>query len=393
MNISKQIAEAMTRSSWIRKMFEEGNRLKQDGKGPVYDLSLGNPDLEPPASFDQELRRCVEDSTAGLHKYMPNVGYPQVRQAIAEYLQEEMGLPFTAEHLIMCVGAAGGLNAVLKALLDPGDEVIVFSPYFVEYLFYVPNHRGKTVIVPTNSQFQFDLRALRQALGERTKAVLINTPNNPTGVVYAEESLEQLAEELRQHSLQLGRPVYLVADEPYRRILYDARRPPEPIQAYEETIFVTSHSKDLGLPGERIGYIAISPRCRGAKELFDAIAFTTRTLGFVNAPALMQRVVAGLQRSMVDLNWYRRKRDLLYESLTRYGYQVVRPGGAFYLYPATPIQDDVAFVQKLQQHRVLTVPGSGFGTPGYFRICYCVDDEIIEGSLPAFKQVMEECQS
>ena len=389
MAISKKVAGFLGRASFIRKMFEEASRMRADGKGPVYDFSLGNPDLEPPAEFRKRLFSVIGDETPGAHKYMANVGYESTRQAVAASLAREHGLPFTAESVIMTVGAGGALNTVLKAILDDGDEVITPLPFFVEYTFYADNHGGTLVKVPSQPDFQPDVAAIEAAITPRTKVLLTNSPHNPTGAVYRAEVLAAIGDLLRRKSEELGHTIYWISDEPYRRLIYDLDCCPSLFAAYGSSIMVTSHSKDLGLPGERIGYLAISPRADEPAALFGAMAFTNRTLGFVNAPALMQRVIETLQDVTVDLEWYRRKRDLLFESLTRFGYEVTRPEGAFYIFPKAPGGDDISFVAKMQEKRVLVVPGTGFGAPGYFRIAYCVDDAVIEGALPLFEEAIQ----
>jgi aspartate aminotransferase len=325
-----------------------------------------------------------------MHRYMPNCGYSDTRQAIAEYLKEESGLLFDEKHVVMTVGAAGGLNIVLKAILDEGEEVIVPSPYFMEFKFYIENCGGKIRLVETHSDFSLNLKEIEKAIGAKTKAILINSPNNPTGVVYDQASFEELGELLKKKSQELGKTLFLLTDEAYRRIVFDHIQLPNAFRHYPHTIRVTSHSKDLSLPGERIGYVAVSPLCEDVGEMMAAIIFANRTLGFVNAPALMQRLVAPLQRNSVNVREYEEKRDLFYNSLTSFGYEVVKPQGAFYLFPKAPIEDEVAFVKELQLKRILTVPGTGFGKPGYFRIAYAVDRKVIEGSLPGFKEVAEK---
>jgi len=386
--ISSRVKEAMERASWIRRMFEEGLRLKREhGEEAVCDLTLGNPMMEPPAQFRRRLKEVVSAPTPGMHRYMPNAGYPWVREKVAEHYRKETGLDFRAQHIIMTCGAAGALNVLLKSLLDPGDEVIVFAPYFPEYLFYIDNHGGVAKVVPTNADFSINLVRLEAALTERTKVVLLNSPNNPTGVLYGRYVFQALGDLLERHSKRLGRPVYLVNDGPYRKIVYDGREVPYAFEFYPNAIEVTSHSKDLAIPGERIGHIAISPNAEGASQIIDACTFANRTLGFVNAPALMQRVVAELQDLTVDISDYQTKRDLLYENLSQMGYEIVKPEGAFYMFPRTPTDDDMRFIEELKKRLVLVVPGSGFGTPGYFRISYCVDKKTIERSLPAFNEV------
>jgi aspartate aminotransferase len=390
MAISKKVKAALNGASWVRRMFEEGEELKRlHGEKNVYDFSLGNPNLEPPASLKKALKALADCPVPGMHRYMPNCGYSDTRKAIAEYLKEESGLPFDEKHVVMTVGAAGGLNVVLKAILDEGDEVIVPSPYFMEFKSYIENSGGQIRLVETNDDFSLNLSAIEKAIGEKTEAVLVNSPNNPTGVVYDQESFEKLGELLKKKSRQLGRNLHLITDEAYRRIVFDQIHLPNAFCCYPHTIRVTSHSKDLSLPGERIGYVAVSPLCEDLDEMMAALVFANRTLGFVNAPALMQRLVAPLQKNSVNIREYEEKRDLFYNSLTAFGYQLVKPQGAFYLFPKAPIEDDVAFVKELQSKRILTVPGRGFGKPGYFRIAYAVDRKVIEGALPGFKEVAE----
>ncbi len=378
----------MKGSSWIRRMFEEGTRLKAEhGEENVFDFSLGNPVIEPPDEVRRALVAAAAETSPGAHRYMPNAGYPAVREAVARHLASVTGAPFEARHVVMCVGAGGGLNVVLlKTLLDPGDEVILLAPYFVEYLFYVDNHGGVARIVETGASFQLDLDAIAAAIGPRTRAILVNSPNNPTGVVYPKESLDALGALLRDASARIGHPIALVTDEPYRHIAYGVEVP-WVFASYENTILVTSHSKDLALPGERIGYIAVSPSLPGVDEFVSGATFATRTLGFVNAPAIQQRAVASLQGVTVDAAVYRRKRDVLWGALTSMGYEVVKPGGAFYLFPRSLQEDDVAFVKELQAELILTVPGVGFGRPGHLRVSYCVLDRTIERALPGFDRV------
>jgi aspartate aminotransferase len=392
MAIAQRVRQHMQAAAWIRGMFEEGIRLKQQyGEANVFDFSLGNPVLEPPPQFREALQHVVNHPRPGMHRYMPNLGYPETRAAVAAQLARETGLGWTENHIVMVVGAAGGLNVVLKTLLDPGDEVMIFSPYFVEYLFYVENHQGVARVVPTDARFNLDLEAVEQTLSPRTKIVLINAPNNPTGVVYPAATIKALGELLAQKQEAFGTQIYLVSDEPYKKLLYDGTSYPEVYPYYANSITVTSHAKDLALPGERIGYIATNPACAETRELQDGFNFANRTLGFVNAPALMQHVITYLQGVMIDMAQYARKRALLCEQLAAMGYTFIKPQGGFYLFPRSPIPDDLAFVKVLQNERILTVPGTGFGTPGYFRIAYCVEDRTIEHALDGFRRVAQAC--
>ena len=390
MSVSSKLLKSMEQGSWIRKMFEGGISLKQQyGDDNVFDLSLGNPVMEPPAQFFDLLREIAENPVPGMHRYMPNAGYVETRSAVAEGLREETGLDFTANEVVMTCGAGGALNVVLKTLLDPGDQVIIFAPYFVEYEFYADNHGGSCRIIPPDENFYPDLEDFESAIDYKTKMVLINSPNNPTGVVYSGELLARLAKIIQLKEQQHGTEIFLVSDEPYRKLLFDGREYPHIFKHHSRTIVATSHSKDLALPGERIGYIAVHPGYDGRAELVDGLIFCNRTLGFVNAPALMQHIVRGLQSVTIDVGEYQAKRDFLYKHLTGMGYSVVKPEGAFYMFPRSPIGDDVEFVEELQKHRVLAVPGRGFGMPGYFRSSYCVEDRTLEGSLEGFRAAIE----
>ncbi len=389
MTIAKKVETIIEKSSWIRKMFTEGARLKAEhGAENVFDFSLGNPNLPPPSEFNAALKDVVNTSGPADHRYMANTGFPQVCGAIAETVSTDQQTAVTGQEIIMTVGAAGALNVTLKAILDPGDEVISPAPCFVEYHFYSDNHGGVFKTAPCHADHTLDLAALSAAITERTKAVLINSPNNPTGQIYPDESLAQLGQLLREKSARFGRTLYLISDEPYRRIVFDGFQVPAIFPHYEDSIIATSYSKDLSIPGERIGYVAVNPQAAYRQQLLDAMALTNRILGFVNAPALMQRVVARVQGASVDSSIYQRKRDLLCAGLADAGYEFVTPPGAFYLFPRTPIADDVAFVKELQQELILTVPGSGFHGPGHFRISFCVEDDTITRALPGFRKVM-----
>jgi aspartate aminotransferase len=391
MTISKKIETILSKSSWIRKMFEEGARLKaMHGAENVYDFSLGNPNLPPPPEFEKELEYIVRNLDQGDHAYMPNSGYPHVRKSVADYLSEEQQTNLSENEVIMTCGAAGALNVILKTILDPGDEIVTPAPYFVEYNFYVTNHGGFLKVVPTNPDFTLNIDAISAAITKKTKAVLINSPNNPTGQVYSEDSLKELESLLKAKGKTYRRTIYLISDEPYRKIIYGQTRVPSVLRCFKESIIASSYSKDISIPGERIGFIAVNPKARFKGELLEGMALANRILGFVNAPALMQRAIASIQGLSVDISAYARKRDLLCEGLAGCGYEFVKPLGAFYLFPKTPVADDVKFVQALQDELILAVPGSGFGGPGHFRIAYCVDDRTIINAIPGFKRVMEK---
>ena len=382
MPIADSVRNGMSHGSLIRRMFEEGISLKRRwGGANVFDLSLGNPIIEPPYEFGRQLEKLIHEPLVGSHRYMPNAGYEDTRKAVADYLSEETGLSFSMNEIVMTCGAAGAINIILKTILNPGDEVIVFTPYFVEYLFYISNHQGRPIVVPTDDSFLPQLDQLDVAIGPKTKALIINSPNNPTGVVYKDSLLAQLSKLLIDKERQYNSSIYLISDEAYRKIIFNGLTYPWILHHYPNSIILTSHSKDLSLPGERIGYLAVHPHCADGKDLINGSIFCNRILGFVNAPALMQNLVKNLQRINIPIEEYQRKRDTLYNHLTDMGYQVNKPEGAFYIFPKSPIKDDIAFVNRLQQLKVLTVPGSGFGAPGYFRIAYCVSDQTIDGAL------------
>lgn len=394
MAIAKHIKQYMADSSWIRRMFELGIAMKRErGEENVFDLSLGNPIMEPPQEFTDELHRLIDELPPGSHRYMPNAGYPETRAAVASALAEETGLAYGAQHVMMTVGAGGGINAVIHALCNPDDEIVIFAPFFAEYLFYATNHGARSVTVGCDETFVPDLRELESKITPRTKIVMVNSPNNPSGRVYDEAFFRDLAALLDRKGRELGTEIYLLSDEPYRKIIFDGLTYPFPQLAYDKTITVTSHSKDLALPGERIGYLAVHPDCPGGAEIMDAFVFCNRVLGFVNAPALMQHVVRHLQHVTVNVEDYREKRDYLYGVLTDAGYEVVKPQGAFYMFPKSPVADELKLVEALQRHGVLVVPGRGFGMPGYFRISYCVHQRVLEGAAPGFRAAIAELKS
>jgi aspartate aminotransferase len=392
MVIADKIAGFISRSSWIRKMFEEGELLrKQYGADKVYDFTLGNPDVEPPKEFNEAFLQLAQAPIPGMHRYMNNAGYLETRNAVARALSSASDLPVQGSQVIMTCGAGGALNVVLKTIVNPGDEVIILVPFFVEYKFYIDNHGGVPVEVWTDPQtFQLDIDKIAAAITARTRAIIICSPNNPTGVIYPAESLAALGEMVAAKEEELGSQICVISDEPYARISYDGKHVPNIFRYVTNSVIVTSHSKDLALPGERIGYLAASPRMKEVERFMEGAVFSNRVLGFVNAPALMQRLVADLQHISVDIAAYQEKRDLLYNSLSHMGFEMVRPDGAFYFFPKSPIADDVEFVKIAQQHRILLVPGAGFGAPGYFRIAYCVDKGMIERSLEAWQELAKD---
>jgi aspartate aminotransferase len=393
MAVARKMRDFVENGSMIRKMFEEGARLKKiHGADKVFDFSLGNPNLPPPEAFKARLRAVVEADEPGLHAYMPNAGLPETRGAIASRVSADQGVALAGEHVIVTCGAAGGLNIVFKALLEPGDEVLVSSPYFVEYGFIADNHGGVLKSLPSLPDFSLDVPALEAAMGPKTKILLVNTPNNPTGKIYSAESLALLASALERKSRELGHAIYLVSDEPYRKLAYGRTELPSVLASYPSSIVVTSHSKDLSLPGERIGYVAVNPAADDQAALMGALALANRILGYVNAPSLMQRVIADIGEACVDVSVYMGKRDALAAALRAAGYDFQLPEGAFYLFPKCPIADEARFVALLKEENILVVPGSAFGSPGYFRIAYCVDDKVIEGALPGFERAIRRAK-
>jgi aspartate aminotransferase len=391
MTASRKILESIEKSSWIRRIFEEGNERKAKyGAENVFDFSLGNPNLEPPMKFKEILKGLVNDPAPGMHGYMSNAGYIETRTAVADYLKTFNNQDFSPREIVMTVGASGGLNIVFKTILDAGQEVVIPAPYFVEYNNIIDTHRGVPVVVPTKPDFSIDLEALEGAFTEKTKAVLINSPNNPTGRMYDEEELGELGKLLTRVSEKRGTPIYLVSDEPYRKIVYDGLEVPSIFNAYKESIVITSFSKDLSLAGERIGYAAVNPDMTYADDILQGMVICNRVLGYVNAPAFMQRAISHLLEDSVDISIYQKKRDMLCDALGSFGYDFSKPQGTFYLFPKSLEEDDVAFVNVLKEENILTVPGSGFGGPGYFRIAYCVPDDVIERSLPGFERVIKK---
>lgn len=394
MSVSEKMQGFSEKSSWIRKMFEEGAKLKiQYGADQVFDFSLGNPDVPPPPQFRDILQEIARDTRPGQHSYMPNGGLPWVREAIAARMSVEQGVTVDHGDMLMTCGAAGALNVVMKALLNPGDEVILLAPYFVEYSFYVDNHGGHGKVVQTDEMFTIDLTAIEEALTERTRAVIINSPNNPTGQLYSASSISALGELLEEAGNRFGSTIYLISDEPYRKIIFDDRQVPPIFQLVRNSIVLSSFSKDLSLPGERIGYLAVHPGADDKGPLLNAMTLATRILGFVNAPAFMQRVVAELQDVSIDVSVYARRRDLFCPILAKIGYEFVVPKGAFYIFPKAPIADDVRFCALLQEEKILAVPGRGFGAPGHFRLAFCTGEDFIVRSAPGFQAAFDRARA
>jgi aspartate aminotransferase len=386
MPVSKSITAQLEHASWIRRMFEEGVRLKRErGADAIFDFSLGNPDVEPPAAVIDALRRVVAGNRPGSHGYMPNPGYAQVREVVARKLERETGLAFTPEDVFMTVGSAGACNVMLKSILDPGDEVIVLMPFFPEYQFYISNHSGRMVPVETDATFLPDVERIKAAITPRTRAILLNTPNNPTGRVYPESVLRDLQAMLAA----VGQPITVLSDEPYKAFVYDGQRQPEVASFIANTAICNSWSKSLGLPGERIGYLALSPLLEDRVALRAACAFTNRTLGFINAPAIWQWVMMETAEETVDAAPYEHKRNVLCDALAQIGYEVRRPEGSFYIFLKTPIADDVAFTQLLAKEGVLAVPGTGFGRSGYIRLSLTIPLERIEKSIEGFRRAFD----
>ena len=390
--LSQQIAAALGNSSMIRKMFEAGNELrKKYGNDKVYDFSLGNPDVPAPSAVKTALQEIAEkaDQPFALG-YMPNAGYPECRARLGEYLTCEQGVKVPGSHVITTCGAAGGINAFFRAVLEAGDEVICPSPYFVEYAFYAGNFQGKLVPVASKADtFELDCDAIVAAINNRTRAVLVNSPNNPTGQIYSRKELETLADVLRNASKKYGRTIYLIADEPYRYLNYDNCEVPSVFSVYDASVVIGSFSKTLSLAGERIGYVAVNPALAGAEELLNGVIMTNRILGFVNAPAVAQQILIRSVDATIDLDIYRRRRDLMAKVLTDAGIEFMMPKGAFYFFPKSPVADERVFVDKLLQERILAVPGRGFGLAGHFRLTFCVDESIIANSAESFKNAMK----
>ena len=391
--IAEKMKPYVKNNSAIRMMFEEGNRLRAIyGADKVYDFSLGNPSVPAPECVKEAIIDLVNEvEPTVLHGYMSNAGFEDVRQTIAESLNRRFGTKFAAKNLIMTVGAASGLNVIFKTILNPEEEVIVFAPYFLEYGAYVRNFDGKLVeISPDTTTFQPNLEEFEQKITAKTRAVIVNTPHNPTGVVYSEETIKKLAAILEKKQKEFGTSIVLISDEPYRELAYDGVEVPFVTKFYANTVIGYSFSKSLSLPGERIGYLVIPDELTDSKEVFTAASIANRVLGCVNAPSLMQRVIKRCIHEKVNLEAYDRNRNLLYSSLCEYGFSCIKPQGAFYLFMKSPVENEKEFCEVCKKYNILVVPGSCFACPGYVRIAYCVSYEQIERSLPAFKKVAEE---
>lgn len=394
--IAKKMVGYVQGSSVIRAMFEEGKRLAAiHGPENVYDFSLGNPNAAPPESVKQAMLDILhEEKPNQIHGYMNNSGYEDVRGTIATSINRRFGTDYTEKNLVMTVGAAGGLNVILKTLMDPGDQLIAFAPYFGEYRSYAANCDSELVVISPNTvDFQPNLDEFEEKITGRTKAVIINSPNNPTGVVYTEETLKQLAMILETKQKEFGTSIFLLADEPYRELVYDGIQVPYVPHFYRNTVVAYSYSKSLSLPGERIGYLVIPSEVDEFEDMISAANVATRILGFVNAPSLLQRTVARCVDAEVDVEVYNRNREDLYQGLIEAGYEVIKPEGAFYMFVKSPIADDVAFCAMAKKYNLLLVPGSAFACPGYIRIAYCVAHSTILGAVPKFKELMEEVKA
>ena len=385
--ISTQMSSSIKNGSWIRRMFEAGIQLKQKyGDDAVCDFSLGNPDLAPPPAVGKALAEFVKhvDEPFSLG-YMPNNGFGWAREKLAAHLSKEQGVELTANDVILTCGAAGALNVIFRTVLEPGDEVLTVTPYFVEYGSYVGNHGGTLKKVPTlPGTFGLDLPAIEAAITPKTRAMIINSPHNPTGVVYSRKAVTSLCRLLENKSEQYGHPIWLIADEPYRFLTYDGVEVPSVLPLYQYAVVISSFSKNLSLPGERVGYVAVSPKLADRAKLMAALTLTNRILGFVNPPVVGQHIMAAALGSQVDVEIYARRRQAMAEVLTAAGYSFQMPAGAFYFFPQAPGGDDVAFVNRLVEERVLAVPGSGFGCPGYFRLAFCVDETVIRNAAEGF---------
>lgn len=390
--ISDKMKGLVKNNSVIREMFEEGKKLKEIyGNDNVYDFSLGNPNVEPPKEVKEAIIEILnKEDPCFVHGYMSNSGYEDVREKIANNLNKKYNTSFSFKNLVMTVGAASGLNIILKSILNPNDEVITFAPYFVEYNNYIKNYDGLvTVISPDTTSFEPNLNEFKNKITKKTKAVIINTPNNPTGVIYSKETIKKLTDILKEKQKEFNHPIFLISDEPYRELAYDGIEVPFVTNFYNNTFIVYSYSKSLSLPGERIGYVIIPNELEDSEEMIEAVTIANRIIGSVNAPSLFQRVISYCLDLKVDIDSYNKNRNLLYKIITENNFECIKPQGAFYLFVKSPIDSDTEFCNIAKKYNLLFVPGSSFACPGYVRIAYCVSYEMIERSEEAFKKLSE----
>lgn len=391
--IADKMKPLMANNSAIRTMFEEGDRMRAKyGDENVFDFSLGNPDAPVPDEIKKAIIDVLEEEDpVTLHGYMSNAGFEDVRESVAQSLNRRFGTNFNFMNILMTVGAASGLNVALKTILNPGEEVIIFAPYFLEYNWYVNNYDGKVVQAPTDKEtFYPDIEGFEKLITDKTRVVILNTPNNPTGVVYSEETIKQIAEILKRKQKELGRTIFIIADEPYRELAYEGVEVPFVTKYYDNTIVAYSYSKSLSLPGERIGYLVIPSELEESELVFDTASNANRIIGCVNAPSLQQKVIGRCVDVKVDLDYYDKNRKAIYEGLKGCGFDCVKPEGAFYIFLKSPIEDEGEFCQAAKKYNILMVPGSAFACPGYVRLAYCVSYETIENSMPGFKKLAEE---
>lgn len=391
--VSKQILEDISNSSAIRAMFIEGQALaEQVGAENVFDFSLGNPCTPVPEAYTQALIDIVkEEESIGLHGYMDNTGYPQVRKAVADSLNRRFGTQFDTGNIIMTVGAAGAINVILKVLFDPGDELMVFAPYFTEYRNYCGNWRGVlSVVEPDYETFLPDFADMERKLSPKTKAVMINNPVNPSGVVYSEETIQRIAGLLEEKQKEYGHEIYIISDEPYRELVFDGKTTPFLTKYYQNTFVTYSFSKSLSIPGDRIGYMVVPYEMADFDTVFQGLAIANRITGFINAPALMQKAVARCLEEKTDVDFYDRNRKRIYEELTKLGFSCIKPEGTFYMFLKSPEADEKKFIEAAKKHHIMLVNGTTFACPGYVRLAYCVPYEMIVRSLPAFAALAAE---
>lgn len=387
--IADKMVGYLSNNSVIRAMFEEGRKMAEKyGAENVYDFSLGNPNVAAPAQVKESVLKHIEEDSLDIHGYMSNIGYEEVREKIAQSINRRFDTKFHASNIIMTVGAAGGLNVIFKTLLNPGDEVITFAPFFGEYRNYTDNYDGKLVVISPNTiDFQPNLQEFEEKITPKTKVVIVNNPNNPTGVVYSEETIKKMAAILEKKQKEFGTDICIVSDEPYRELAYDGVEVPYLTKYYKNTVVGYSYSKSLSLPGERIGYLVIPDEMTDSEQVKSAAGIATRILGFVNAPSLFQKVVADCLDAKVDVSYYNRNREALYNGLQKCGFTCIKPQGAFYLFVKSPIEDEKAFCEEAKKYNILLVPGSTFGCPGYVRIAYCVAYETIVNAMPGFEKL------